>query len=71
MPRLKPCPSLKHVWRPTKDPGVEKCEICKDVFPCRANSCGHVDCHEARGESLPNGMVFDPETNTYRTPVDE
>ena len=22
----------------------EKCEVCKDVFPCKEN-CGHLDCH--------------------------
>lgn len=70
MPKLRPCTPSKHLWKPTKDPNVEKCEICKDQFPCRSASCGHVDCHEARKEPLPYGLTFDISTNSYRNPED-
>lgn len=45
------CANSKHVW---KAKGArEVCTICKTSFPCERVACGHLDCHEARGEPPP------------------
>lgn len=52
MPRLRPCANSKHVYKATKDIRYEKCEVCKDVFPCKGK-CEHLDCCYVRGDEPP------------------
>lgn len=35
----------------------ERCDICGTIFPCPKSGCGHIDCHEHRGEPLPEGIT--------------
>jgi len=51
--RRKVCRPSKHVWRTMRGGKREQCVACGTLFPCKAPGCGHADCHEARGEALP------------------
>lgn len=55
------CPRGKCSWVPQHGGKREKCVICGDVFPCPRPGCGHVDCHEARGEAMPAWLTPDPD----------
>jgi hypothetical protein len=35
---------------PGRKPGTERCKDCSWVFPCREDSCGHMDCIDFKGE---------------------
>jgi len=36
----------------------ETCTVCGNVFPCPRTGCGHIDCHDARGEPLPDWITI-------------
>ena len=54
--------------RAVRGGAAEVCQACGDRFPCRRPACGHIDCHEARGEALPPGVylagTYHPEAAT-------
>lgn len=39
-----------HLWAPLRGGQALRCEGCGDRFPCRSQSCGHLDCEQARAE---------------------
>lgn len=55
--RRQVCSNTKHVWRRVRGGRREKCVTCGTSFPCPRVGCGHIDCHEARGEELPEGIT--------------
>lgn len=38
-----------HVVKPGRRPGSERCTVCSWTYPCREETCGHLDCMEFRG----------------------
>lgn len=51
------CSPTAHTWRRVRGGKREECITCGTSFPCLQEGCGHVDCHEERGEALPEWIV--------------
>lgn len=39
-----------HIVKEGRKPRSERCTNCSWTFPCREETCGHLDCFEFRGE---------------------
>jgi hypothetical protein len=67
MSRRKICGPADHTWESAPRARREICTTCGTFFPCKQTECGHIDCHEARGEALPEWIIAVPTSSSEVT----